>query len=168
MRGFSLVELMLVVAITAILSALAIPSYFEYMANNNAATLTTQLKTSIRLAKSEAQRRGTQVKICALATGSAVPTAATAGTCNTSNSSWDNGWQIVVVSTNQLLYFVQPNIPGAITTNINNIVFQASGIPTPSSRTFTIRPNRCSSGYTLSVSATGAGGGIQTQKVNCP
>ena len=170
MRGFSIVELMIVIAITAILAALAVPSYFQYMANSNAASIAAQLQTSIRLAKSEAQHRGLQVKICALASGSATPTAAVPGICNTSNNSWDNGWQIVTVGTNQLVHFVQPNVTNAIATTINNIVFQPSGIPVPNSSSFTITPNKCTSGYTLNVSATGAlsTGGIQVQKITCP
>ena len=169
MRGFSLVELMIVISITAVLATLAIPSYFQYMANNSGATLAAQLQASMRLAKSEAQTRGMQVKICALAATSATPTAAAPGTC-TNNTSWDNGWQIVTVSSNQLIYFVQPNITGAINTNINNIVFLPSGIPSPNSNSFTIKPNNCSTGYLVSVSASGAAnlGGIQVQKVACP
>jgi prepilin-type N-terminal cleavage/methylation domain-containing protein len=169
--GFSLIELMVVIAISAILAFLTIPSYVQYSANSKGASLVSQLQNSINLAKSEAQHRNTQVKICALAADSAAPTATTPGTCNTQDSSWDHGWQIVVLNSNQLIYFVQPSVNNAITASTANITFQPSGIPTPpnTDNMFTVKLNGCSIGYRLYVSATGNPqyGGVQIKKVTC-
>jgi type IV fimbrial biogenesis protein FimT len=92
--GFTLVELMVVLAIAAILMAVAGPSFTTMIASNNTNNAVTRLANSFSYTRSEAVTRGANVTICAstdFATCSALPL-----------PPWGTGW-IVLSSTNQVL-----------------------------------------------------------------
>ena len=61
--GFTLVELMVTVAIAALLATLALPSFREVAVRSNVAALTNQLVLSLQTARAEAVRRGTWVEV---------------------------------------------------------------------------------------------------------
>ena len=77
--GFTLIELMITVAIVAILVTVGVPSFVEIVKNNRMTNLTGEIMTTLRLARSEAVRRGAVV--CLKAKGS------TAG-------NWSEGWNV--------------------------------------------------------------------------
>jgi type IV fimbrial biogenesis protein FimT len=68
-RGFTLVELLTVVAITAILSAMAAPAFKSLVAGQRARATTTDLFSALLLARSEAIKRDTQVTLQPVAGG---------------------------------------------------------------------------------------------------
>jgi len=80
-RGFTLVELMMVLAVAAVLVTVAIPSFSTLIKNNRLTTFTNTLVGSLVLARSEAVRRGRAVTVCASSNG----TGCTA-------TSWQQGW----------------------------------------------------------------------------
>lgn len=97
-RGFSLIELMVTIAIVAILAALAAPSFIATLRSNTVATSVNSFLADARYARSEALKRGTSVIMCA----SASPES-TSPTCITSGSGvdvdgdglgdgWAGGW----------------------------------------------------------------------------
>ena len=64
-RGFTLIELMVTVAVMAILAAIAAPSMSELIDNRRAAGQTEELVASLQLARAEAIRRNARVTVCA-------------------------------------------------------------------------------------------------------
>ncbi len=64
-RGFTLIELMMVIVITAILASVAIPSFSDMLARNTITTDANDLLSSILLARSEAVKREQDVRFIA-------------------------------------------------------------------------------------------------------
>lgn len=81
-RGFSLVELMVVVAILGILAGLAAPSFASFIRSNRLTAAANDLLGAVALARSEALKRGQRVVLC---------TSSNASTCDNS-ASWGDGW----------------------------------------------------------------------------
>lgn len=87
--GFTSVELIMVMAILAILMALAAPSFRNVLATQSIALQTSELAGVVRLARLEAVRRGQPVTICRTADPMAA-TPACAGDGGTTG--WASGW----------------------------------------------------------------------------
>jgi type IV fimbrial biogenesis protein FimT len=79
--GFTLIELMITLAVALILFIVALPSFRELAIRNNVKELNNTLIYSLNLARTEAVRRGTPVRVVS---GGGVGSA-----------SWNLGWQVV-------------------------------------------------------------------------
>ena len=80
--GFTLIELMITIAIVGILTALTLPSFTKSLKNNCMTTTTNNLVTSLQLAKSEAVKRRSTVRVEAIDTSEA-------------NNEWGKaGWKV--------------------------------------------------------------------------
>lgn len=82
--GFSLIELMVVIAIMALLAAFAIPGYSNWVGNSRVRSATEALANDLRRAQAEAVRRSHQV---ALVRTTGNPTSATVAASN-SGTNW--------------------------------------------------------------------------------
>lgn len=82
--GFSLIELMITIAIVAILLALAFPSFEGSLRSNRVATGTNELMASLSLARSEAIRNPTGAALCTSTDGAAC------------GGDWNDGWMVWV------------------------------------------------------------------------
>ncbi len=78
-RGFTLVELMITLALAAILMSIGIPSFQSYMELNRLAAQSNQMVQSLNLARSEAGKRGGNVTVAPIVAGN-----------------WVQGWQVWV------------------------------------------------------------------------
>ncbi|MEH6542642.1 MAG: GspH/FimT family pseudopilin [Porticoccaceae bacterium] len=81
-NGFTLVELMIVIALMAILIAVAAPSFTQLIKNNRLQTMADTFYTSVILTRSEALARNSPVIMCKSSDGS---------TCVTTGD-WQQGW----------------------------------------------------------------------------
>jgi len=87
-KGFTLIELMVTVAVAIILLGVGIPLFDTMLANNRAITQTNMFVTALNLAKSEAVSKNITSTICADADGD--PATLVCGVA--ANYDWTNGW----------------------------------------------------------------------------
>ena len=87
LRGFTLIEVMMVVAILAILVKVATPSFREQIIKSAVSSAVTSFIADTRFARSEGVRRGGSVIMCR----SDAPEATTP-VCNTNSGPGGNGW----------------------------------------------------------------------------
>jgi type IV fimbrial biogenesis protein FimT len=81
--GFTMVELLMTIAIAAIVAMLAIPS-FQYVTNSNrVAAEVNGLLGDLQFARAEAIKEGQPVTVCMSKGGT---------TCDTTGSAWQSGW----------------------------------------------------------------------------
>ncbi|MGA7438248.1 MAG: GspH/FimT family pseudopilin [Luteibacter sp.] len=83
-RGFTMLELMVVVLITGILLAIAVPSFRTTIQQHRLRSATDNLQAAVDYARSEAVLRATYVSLCASADGA---------TCSTTKN-YDTGWLV--------------------------------------------------------------------------
>jgi len=98
--GFTLLELIITIALLAIVLGLGVPSMLAAIQNTRITAQANELVTAFQLARSEAIKRGQPVSIC----GSNTAGGAVAPTC--SNDAWSQGW----------IVFVDNQAPGSGTT----------------------------------------------------
>jgi len=84
--GFTIVEAMVTIAILAIMTSIALPSFTALIDSHRLATSANEALASMMLARSEAFRSGRRVVVCKSSDSSS---------CSTS-ASWSDGWIVFV------------------------------------------------------------------------
>lgn len=97
-RGFTLVEMMVAIAILAVLAMLAVPSYREASLSSQLSAVANELLASVQLARSEAIKRNRVVRLCTSVNGTTC-----AGT-----GDWSQGWIVLDAVTNAVYQYRQP------------------------------------------------------------
>ncbi len=151
-HGFTLVELVVVVAVLVILLAVAGPAMSEFTANNRLAAAKTSFSGALALARSEAAKRGGAVILHALG-------AAAAG------NEYAEGWDIVsddngngVADANDTVLRHFDALPPSVKLSGNaSLVYRATGyLGTAIDQSFTVcRTNGSHNGYRITVTPSG-------------
>ncbi len=94
--GFSIIELMIVIAIASVLAAVALPALKDWQRNANRTAAVTTLLASVHLARSEAVKRNSRVAICPSDDAAAVDAACSG------NKDFADGWIVFVDANNDL------------------------------------------------------------------
>ena len=90
-KGFTLIELMITLAVLAILLLVAVPNFGSFVAQSRLDSVKNKLVSSVALARSEAIKRGVAVAICRK---NADPAQTCNGTAVTGSKDWSNGWMV--------------------------------------------------------------------------
>lgn len=156
-QGFTLIELMVAVAILVIIATIAAPSFGRFIEGNRLVSGTNLLISSMNFARTEAIKRGTTVTFSTdggLDGGWCVHTGDASGSC----------------AANQIRSF---DSPGSLTftETSTDIVFDRRGfLASDSNETFTVVPENCESGEagrlrTINVSPVGR---VEVMNGDCP
>ena len=90
--AFTLIELMVTIAVAGVLLAIAIPSFSELVSNNRLSTRANEMVSAIAFARSESMKRGRPVTLCrSTNSGSG---AETGWSCATGSGGWETGWVV--------------------------------------------------------------------------
>jgi type IV fimbrial biogenesis protein FimT len=135
-RGFTLVELMVTIAVVAILLSVALPAMQSFLQNDRQLTQANTLWMSLNLARSEARKQDVSVSVCPSNDGL---------TCSGS-ASWAQGW--IVLSTAPGTTAPAMTIPAMATgstlteaTPLATVIFFSNGM-TSSAAAFTLCDRR--------------------------
>lgn len=105
--GFTLIELMVTLAVAAVVLTLGVPSFQQTIQNNRLVTQANNLIAALNMARSEAIKRGTNVTLCKRNS---------AGTACNNAGNWEGGW----------LLFTDLNGNGAFADNGNSTPCEAN------------------------------------------
>ena len=83
--GFTLIELMIVLAILGVILSIALPSFSEISLSTKLKAYANELVSSVYLARSEAIKRNTPMSLCASADG----------TSCAGSGDWEQGWIVL-------------------------------------------------------------------------
>ncbi len=108
--GFTLVELMIVVAIAAILAVLAAPSFTQVIEGQRVRSAGTDLNIAMNRARSEAIKRNTLVILSPKSAGN-----------------WANGWQIADPTNPTVLLEDHDALSNLTATGPTNVAYMSSG-----------------------------------------
>jgi type IV fimbrial biogenesis protein FimT len=145
-RGFTLIELMIVVTLLAVMLGIGIPSFQGFIAGQRVKTAAYDFATALLVARSEAIKRNTAVTI-------------------SQTGSWIGGWTVAAGGTTFATQQALSNV--TVTTNPNpttSVVYQGNG-RIASSLTFQFSGTGTSSVRCVSVNVSGT---PNTTTTSCP
>ena len=155
-RGFTLVELMVTIAVLAIVLSVAAPSFLGLIQGNRTQTLSQDLLGAVQLARAEAVKRRQTVLVCRRND---------AGTDCAEGTDWTAGW-LVRESGGDVLRVWDPVSGMVVTSPQASVGFRSTGIAGAATN-LSVTPSSGSGGRVgqISVSATG---NTTFSMANCP
>lgn len=145
-HGFTLVELMITIAIAAILVTVAVPNFSTIIQNNRITAQANDFLTALSIARSEAVKRGQRITIAS----------------TTNNAAWQSGWTITDAANNTL--YVSAGFDGNATLTNNSattpaiVQFSANGfLSVAQPRTFQLRIPGCTGNQARNITISPSG-----------
>jgi len=143
LSGFTMVELLVTVAVSAILLSIAVPSFTNMVQNNRLTAQANQFIITLNYARSEAIKRGATIDVIA--------------TNDTAANEWGGGWKVAINGGADLKVF--PALDGSSTLNspadITTFSYLANGRATVT-EAFALCDDRSGeTGRQISISTTG-------------
>lgn len=162
-RGVTLIELMVAVAVLAILALVAVPAYNEVVLGSRLTSLANSFVSSLSLARSEAIKRNALVTVCKSADGASC----------TNDGGWQQGW-IVLAGTTVVQY--QQALPTGLSLTgdagvANSVVYHPSGMLNSASGILTLcraTPTVATTQRKISLTQTGRPTVTKTTGTTCP
>lgn len=144
-RGFTLIELMVTIAVMTILLMIAVPSFDNIALGSKLGASANNLVATMHLARSEAIKRNAAVTVCV----------SNGGGCG--SGGWEQGW--IVQAADGTIIQRQPALPAGfkVTGSVASLVFNPSGVGTTAA-SFTVCRATPQIGWqerVVSISATG-------------
>jgi type IV fimbrial biogenesis protein FimT len=126
--GFTLIELMVTLAVVAILATVAVPGFFDMIQNNRTTSQTNQLVSALNLARAEAIKRGVAVSVTAEEDGFAA------------------GWSVNVTSDGNVIRVYDAMQGMTVNATANEVTFTPQGaIDGGGNVSITVSPASCGS-----------------------
>ena len=97
--GFTLIELVVTLAVAALLASLAAPSVRDFIVRSGMTNLGNEFNASILKARNEAVNRNTCVTMCMSSNASAA-----SPSCTTSGTDWQVGWIVFLAFYEQQMH----------------------------------------------------------------
>lgn len=157
-RGVTLIELLTTLAIAAVLTTIAVPSYQSFVMNSQLTAKRDALANALRYARSTALNQNTTTEVCPVSTVNST-------TCG---NTWPAGWMVILKPTGTASLLQSFQVPSSslaqvysetdssITTAATSVNFNSRGLTTSASALFVICDSRGKSyGYTVAVESTG-------------
>lgn len=156
-RAFTLIELMITLAILAILLAIAAPSFRDIIQSNRTQTITNDLTTALQFARSEAVKRGVRVDICRR----------NENACDDA-ADWDKGWLVKIHGGAVLRVWEATGDRDSVTGPAETLTYRPNGLLTKTTdSSFTVAFDSCTGKpqYSIGLTATGR---VTSTKGTCP
>jgi type IV fimbrial biogenesis protein FimT len=150
-RGFTLIEMLVTLAIFAVLLMIAIPSMRPFLQSQSVKNASMDINSTVALARSEAIKRNATVDVTA-----------------NSATDWSRGW-VVSQTTPAATIRKQPALNNiVITSSSGSFSFDGNGRMTSTGSTFTIKPLNKAGSQPLCLTVTvGSTGRVESTKVTC-
>jgi type IV fimbrial biogenesis protein FimT len=173
-RGFTLIELMVTIAVLAILLGIAVPSFNDAALSSKLGSYANSMVASTTIARSEAIKRNTSITLCV----------STDGTNCATTGGWEQGWVVACQTTddivcdgtgpNRIVFHRQQAVQSGLKiteadTTVRSLSFTSSGVGTTPA-TFTIcraTPTVGTNQRQVSITATGRATVTRTTSSTC-
>jgi type IV fimbrial biogenesis protein FimT len=150
-HGFTLIEMLVTLAVFAVLLMIAIPSMRPFLQSQGVKNASMDISSTVALARSEAIKRNATVDVTA-----------------NSATDWSQGWKVNQTSTTTVIRKQNSLSNIVITSSSGSFSFDGNGRMTTTGSTFTISPLNKTGSQPLCLTVTvGATGRVESTKVTC-
>jgi len=158
--GFTLLELIITVAVGGVIMAIGLPSFVNLIKSNRLTTQTNSVLTALHLARNEAINRGHSIRVLPIVAG----------------TDWAPGWQVRLDVNNDGITDAEDTVlrsfdaieDATLVGDADNITYQSSGfITTASASTITLTAYECT-GEDIRVIDVKLSGLVTSTRQICP